>query len=69
MDQHPVFKIYTRDYLHQVTGFSKGYLSRVATGKLPLTRAFVERVCFALKRPEGELFLIDAVRSQSETEQ
>lgn len=54
--QHPLFIRYTRDWLHAVTGYSKGYLSRVATGKIPVSRSFIERVCFKLKQPEGELF-------------
>jgi len=57
--EHPIFFKYRRDWLHEVTGFSKGYLSRVSTGKLPLSRAFVERVCFKLGLPESELFLPD----------
>ncbi len=61
MSQHPVFIKYTRDWLHQVTGFSKGYLCRVATGKASLTRSFIERVCFKLNQPEEELFLPDPV--------
>lgn len=69
MEQHPLFKIYTRDYLHQVTGFSKGYLSRVATGKVPLTRNFVDLVCHRLNRPEEELFLPDAVQSRSNNQE
>lgn len=68
MQQHPLFKRYTRDWLHEVTGFSKGYLSRVATGKVPLTRAFIERVCFKLNQPEEELFLLDAVQSRPNNE-
>jgi len=35
MRQHPVFIKYTRDWLHEVTGFSKGYLCRVARGNTP----------------------------------
>ncbi|MBA7679409.1 hypothetical protein ES703_87701 [subsurface metagenome] len=62
--QHPVFIKYTREWLHQVTGFHKGYLSRVATNKCPLSRSFIERVCFALNEPEEELFLPDAVKAQ-----
>ena len=69
MQQHPLFKRYTRDWLHEMTGFSKGYLSRVATGRTPLTRAFIERVCFKLNQPEEELFLLNAVQSQSRDEQ
>jgi len=57
--QHPLFIRYRRDWLHKVTGYSKGYLSRVATGRISLTRSFIERVCFKLKRPEEELFLPD----------
>lgn len=59
MSQHPLFVKYTRDWLHRQTGFSKGYLSRVATGKVPLSRSFVERVCFKLGEPEVDLFLLD----------
>jgi len=69
MQQHPVFIKYTREWLSQVTGFSKGYLSRVATGRLPLTRSFVERVCFRLDQPEAELFSPDAVPARSSQDQ
>lgn len=60
MPQHPLFTKYKRDWLHEVTGYSKGYLCRVATGKIPLSRSFIERVCFKLNRPENELFLLEA---------
>ena len=59
MPQQPLFIKYTRDWLHHQTGFSKGYLSRVATGKVPLSRSFIERVCFKLGEPETELFRSD----------
>ncbi|MBA7668971.1 hypothetical protein ES703_77094 [subsurface metagenome] len=59
MTQHPVFITYTRQWLHEVTGFSKGYLCRLATGKARLTPSFIERVCFKLNQPEGELFSND----------
>lgn len=55
--QHPLFIKYTRDWLSEVTGFSKGYLCRLATGRVPLSRSFIERVCFKLGEPEEELFL------------
>lgn len=58
--QHPLFSKYTREWLSEVTGFSKGYLSRVATGKVALSRSFIERVCFKLEEPEAALFLPDA---------
>jgi len=55
--QHPLFIEYRRDWLHKVTGYTKSYLSRVATGKTPLTRSFIRQVCYKLNRPEEELFL------------
>jgi len=54
---HPIFDKYRRGWLSRNTGFSRGYLSRIATGKLPLTRSFVYRVCDKLGLPESELFL------------
>lgn len=57
MPTHPIFEIYTRAYLHRVTGFSFVHLSRVNTGKQPLSRSFIDRCCYALGRREGELFL------------
>ena len=63
--QHPLFQIYTRDHLSKVTGYSKVYLCRVAMGKVPLTRAFIDRACFKLNLPEKELFLPDAVETHS----
>lgn len=57
MPQHPLFMKYTREWLSEVTGFSKGYLCRLATGHDPLSRSFIERVCFKLGEPEEELFL------------
>lgn len=61
--QHPVFVIYTREWLHKTTGYSKDHLGRVANGKIPLTRGFVDRVCYSLNRPAEELFLPDAVHA------
>jgi len=60
MPRHPIFEIYTRAYLHRVTGLSKQHLSRVATGKQQPTRSFIDRCCLALNRPAKELFLLDA---------
>lgn len=56
---HPLFIKYKRDWLAQVTGFSKAYLCRVATGRSPLSRSFIDRVCFKLNRPPSELFLTE----------
>jgi len=63
MNQYPLFVIYRRDWLHRVTGYSEGYLSRVATGKIPLNRAFIERVCFNLHQPKNELFVLHGQES------
>jgi len=57
--QHPLFIKYTRDWLSEITGFSKGYLCRLSTGRVPLSRSFIERVCFKIGEPEEELFLPD----------
>lgn len=54
--QDPLFTKYNREYLSEVTGYSGGYLSRVANGKIPVSRSFIERVCFALGEPAGDLF-------------
>ncbi len=62
---HPLFEIYTRSHLSKVTGYSKVYLCRVASGKVPLTRAFIDRVCFKLNLPEEKLFLANAVETHS----
>ena len=58
MQQHPVFRKYKSEWLHEVTGYSKIYLLRVASGNVPLSRAFIERVSFKLDEPTEELFLL-----------
>lgn len=60
MQQHPVFRKYKSEWLHEVTGYSKIYLLRVASGNVPLSRSFIERVSFKLNEPAEELFLLDA---------
>ena len=60
MQQHPVFKKYTRNWLHDMTGYSKIYLCRVASGNVPLSRSFIDRVSFKLGEPAEDLFLLDA---------
>jgi hypothetical protein len=60
MTQHPVFEKYKSEYLHKVTGYSKVYLLRVASGNVPLSKAFIDRVSFKLGEPAEELFLLDA---------
>ncbi len=65
---HPLFAKYSRAWLSEVTGFSKSHLSRVATGRVPLRRSFIERVCFKLGEPEIELFLSDAARASPSPE-
>ena len=65
MQQHPVFRKYKNEWLHEVTGYSKIYLLRVASGSVPLSRSFTERVSFKLDKPAEELFLLDAEASTS----
>ena len=65
MEQHPVFKKYTREWLNELTGYSKIYLSRVASGRVPLSRSFVERLSFTLNEPAEELFLPGAIEASS----
>lgn len=60
MQQHPVFRKYKSEWLHELTGYSKIYLSRVASGNVPLSRSFIERVSFRLNEPAQALFLLDA---------
>lgn len=57
---HPIFFKYARNYLHDITGYSTGYLSRIATGSIPLSQFFIARVCSKLHQPEAELFLTEA---------
>ncbi|MBA7625035.1 hypothetical protein ES703_32456 [subsurface metagenome] len=56
---YALFETYTRKWLHKKTGFSLNYLCRIATGKAPLNRSFIERVCYRLKKSEEELFRKD----------
>jgi len=65
--QHPLFTIYKRRYLSKVTGYSVGYLCRIATGGQPLSRSFIERVCFALKQTQEELFLPNAAETHDKS--
>ena len=55
-EQYAVFRKYKRDWLSEVTGYSKGYLCRIATGKTLLTRSFIYRLCSRLNESEEELF-------------
>ncbi len=52
----PLFVKFSRAWLSQETGYSKGYLCHVATGKIALSRSFIDRVCFRLNESEQELF-------------
>lgn len=57
--QYPIFTTYKRQYLSRVTGYSLGYLCRLATGARPVNRSFIERTCFKLNRREEELFSLN----------
>ena len=67
MEQHPVFKKYTREWLNELTGYSKIYLSRVASGRVPLSRSFVDRLVLNLGEPAEKLFLLDEAGIQLST--
>lgn len=60
-ENHPLFIRYQRGYLHEVTGYSLAYLSDLAAGKTPLTRAFIKRVCTSLQQPEDKLFHVKPI--------
>ena len=55
-EEYAIFRKYRRDWLSEITGYSRGYLCRIATGKQPMTRSFIERVCRTLNEPEAALF-------------
>ena len=65
MTQHPLFVKYQRRWVHQVTGYSMGYLCRIAKGKTPLTRLFIKRVCLKLQLREDELFCPEGERGKA----
>lgn len=64
---HPIFVKYTRSWLHEATGYTRGYLCRVATGKIPLTQSFMERACFKLGEPQEKLFLLKGAEERGES--
>lgn len=59
---HPVFWKYTRGWLSAQTGYSRAYLSRVATGNVALSHYFIERVAFSLREHPSQLFLPEALK-------
>ncbi len=54
--QYLIFLKYTREYLSQVTGYSKGYLSRIASGSREPGEVFIGVCCHTLKEPQEDLF-------------
>lgn len=62
--RHPLFIKYTRAWLHGVTGYSKGYLSRIATGKIPISRLFMAKAAIALGESEELLFLLEGAEKE-----
>ncbi len=54
--QYLIFLKYTREYLSQVTGYSKGYLSRIAGGAKYPSEVFIGVCCHTLKEPQKDLF-------------
>lgn len=62
--RHPIFIKYTRKWLNQVTGYSFGLLSRVATGKRQASQPFMDRCCYHLNELEAELFLPQCIQGK-----
>ncbi|MBA7555531.1 hypothetical protein ES705_48199 [subsurface metagenome] len=54
--QYRLFLKYTREYLSQITGYSKNYLSRIATGARAPSETFIGVCCHTLKEPQEYLF-------------
>ena len=54
--QYRMFLKYTREYLAQVTGYSKNYLSRIATGARAPGEVFIGACCHTLKESQDYLF-------------
>ena len=51
-----------------MTGYSKGYLSRVSRGRTPLSSYFVERVSYSLREHPADLFLAEVLRNEQRRE-
>lgn len=54
--QFLIFIKYTREYLTQVTGYSRGHLSKIASGSRPPSEPFVSLCAQKLGEPAEELF-------------
>ena len=54
--QYLIFLKYTREYLSQVTGYSKGSLCKIATGKQAPSEQFIGTCCHRLQEPQSDLF-------------
>lgn len=58
--QYTIFLKYQRGYLSKVTGYSRGHLSRIATGAKSPSEPFIGVCAYNLKEPAEELFrLVD----------
>jgi len=55
-EQYLIFLKYTREYLSQVTGYSKGHISRVVSGNREPSEIFIGVCCHTLKEPKEDLF-------------
>ena len=54
--QYLIFLKYTREYISQITGYSKGYLCRIATGAREPSEPFIGLCCHTLKESQHDLF-------------
>ena len=68
MQQQPLFSKYTRNYIAQMTGYNKAYLSRVFRGRTPLSRYFIERVSYSLREHPADLFLAEVLTNEQRRE-
>ncbi len=63
MKQYLIFLKYTRAYLSEVTGYSKNYLSRIATGARAPSEVFIGVCCHTLKESQDDLFRLAEVHA------
>ncbi|MBA7674420.1 hypothetical protein ES703_82634 [subsurface metagenome] len=54
--QYLIFMKYQRGYLSKITGYSRGHLSRIATGAKAPSEPFIGVCAYNLKEPAEELF-------------
>lgn len=61
--EYQIFHKYSRKYLSEITGYSRAYISRIASGNKPLGSGFIARCCHTLNETEQYLFQVVTVVS------